>query len=402
MWPWAEVALRSLDRGTPMYNNPEELEAESALMVKVSEALIDAGEPAEVAAAAAEELAAILRESPAAASEPRGAQREPRLPPSAPMMRKVSSMNGNDGTLGGPLRNLARLRDVRSRRASSYDRTGGNDDFVWIAPGESARLLDAEGPGCITHIWMTIACEGAASSAQARAAHVVGRRGRRRASRCRSATSSAWATGRRATSSLPLPMSAAGRARRSTATSRCRSRGRARIEVENQGERRAAARSTSTSTTSSYDAARRRSRPLPRPVAAREPAATASRRRHGLRTTTSSAARTRRRGQLRDPRGRGPRPLRRLPPRHRQLAETRGRNWYGEGDDMIFIDGEPWPPSLHGTGTEDYFNTAWCPQEPTPPLPRHHHAGRPQLVRQDLALPLPHRGPDPLPQARSG
>ncbi|MBD3411232.1 MAG: DUF2961 domain-containing protein [Ignavibacteriales bacterium] len=37
--------------------------------------------------------------------------------------------------------------------------------------------------------------------------------------------------------------------------------------------------------------------------------------------------------------------------------------WYGEGDDMFFIDGEPFPPSLHGTGTEDYFNTAWCPQE---------------------------------------
>jgi hypothetical protein len=71
-------------------------------------------------------------------------------------------------------------------------------------------------------------------------------------------------------------------------------------------------------------------------------------------------------------------------------------DWYGEGDDMIFVDGEPgfqiadrppqkplrvgtlgpaigerpesapgandaWPPTLHGTGTEDYFNTAWCP-----------------------------------------
>ena len=38
-------------------------------------------------------------------------------------------------------------------------------------------------------------------------------------------------------------------------------------------------------------------------------------------------------------------------------------NWYGEGDDMIFVDGEPFPPSLHGTGTEDYFNTAWCPTQ---------------------------------------
>jgi hypothetical protein len=34
-------------------------------------------------------------------------------------------------------------------------------------------------------------------------------------------------------------------------------------------------------------------------------------------------------------------------------------SWWGEGDDMIFIDDDTWPPSLHGTGTEDYFNHAW-------------------------------------------
>lgn len=33
--------------------------------------------------------------------------------------------------------------------------------------------------------------------------------------------------------------------------------------------------------------------------------------------------------------------------------------WPGEGDDMIFVDGEQWPPSIHGTGTEDYFGAAW-------------------------------------------
>jgi len=37
--------------------------------------------------------------------------------------------------------------------------------------------------------------------------------------------------------------------------------------------------------------------------------------------------------------------------------------WYGEGDDMWFIDGET-RPSLIGTGTEDFFNTSWCPKEP--------------------------------------
>lgn len=36
--------------------------------------------------------------------------------------------------------------------------------------------------------------------------------------------------------------------------------------------------------------------------------------------------------------------------------------WYGEGDDMWFIDGEQ-VPSLIGTGTEDFFNTSWCPKE---------------------------------------
>lgn len=35
--------------------------------------------------------------------------------------------------------------------------------------------------------------------------------------------------------------------------------------------------------------------------------------------------------------------------------------WYGEGDDMFFIDGEK-RASILGTGTEDFFNTSWCPK----------------------------------------
>jgi hypothetical protein len=42
--------------------------------------------------------------------------------------------------------------------------------------------------------------------------------------------------------------------------------------------------------------------------------------------------------------------------------QRQGNDWYGEGDDMIVIDGEPWPPRLHGTGTEDYFCTAFGPR----------------------------------------
>jgi hypothetical protein len=35
--------------------------------------------------------------------------------------------------------------------------------------------------------------------------------------------------------------------------------------------------------------------------------------------------------------------------------------WWGEGDDMVFIDGQTWPPSFHGTGTEEIFGGGACP-----------------------------------------
>ncbi len=34
------------------------------------------------------------------------------------------------------------------------------------------------------------------------------------------------------------------------------------------------------------------------------------------------------------------------------------RDWWGEGDDMIWVDGYKWPPDLHGTGSEDYLGHA--------------------------------------------
>jgi len=44
-------------------------------------------------------------------------------------------------------------------------------------------------------------------------------------------------------------------------------------------------------------------------------------------------------------------------------VDSPGPMWYGEGDDMWMIDGEAWPGSLHGTGTEDFFNSSWCPNQ---------------------------------------
>lgn len=44
-----------------------------------------------------------------------------------------------------------------------------------------------------------------------------------------------------------------------------------------------------------------------------------------------------------------------------------GGGWYGEGDDMVFVDGQPgelWPPTYHGTGSEEIFGGGACPDKP--------------------------------------
>jgi hypothetical protein len=45
---------------------------------------------------------------------------------------------------------------------------------------------------------------------------------------------------------------------------------------------------------------------------------------------------------------------------HLQIDNVVG-GWYGEGDDMIFIDGDKWPPRIHGTGSEEIFGGGACP-----------------------------------------
>ena len=52
---------------------------------------------------------------------------------------------------------LTQIHDYVQKRVSSYDRSGGNADFRPLAPGATLDLLDVDGPGVITHIWITIA-----------------------------------------------------------------------------------------------------------------------------------------------------------------------------------------------------------------------------------------------------
>ncbi|HSA95623.1 MAG TPA: glycoside hydrolase family 172 protein [Acidobacteriota bacterium] len=57
------------------------------------------------------------------------------------------------------LKGLAGKQDFRGRRVSSYDRSGGNRDSIAIEPGKTAVLAEIDGPGAIHHIWTTIAAE---------------------------------------------------------------------------------------------------------------------------------------------------------------------------------------------------------------------------------------------------
>ncbi len=55
----------------------------------------------------------------------------------------------------GPLSSLTRVKKARSLRASSWDTTGRNNDAWSIQPDEARVLAEIKGPGCINHIWMT-------------------------------------------------------------------------------------------------------------------------------------------------------------------------------------------------------------------------------------------------------
>jgi hypothetical protein len=67
-------------------------------------------------------------------------------------------MRGVEGLRGG-LDQLATPRPGRRRRSSSWDRSGKNADYFRVEPGATATLADIRGAGSIRHIWVTISHE---------------------------------------------------------------------------------------------------------------------------------------------------------------------------------------------------------------------------------------------------
>lgn len=57
------------------------------------------------------------------------------------------------------LSELTKPHEYVLKRISSYDRTGGNDDYRPLGAEETLTLLDEAGPGEISHVWITIASD---------------------------------------------------------------------------------------------------------------------------------------------------------------------------------------------------------------------------------------------------
>lgn len=280
----------------------------------------------------------------------------------------------------GPLRHLTCWRPARRHRASSHDPSGGNSDRVPLLPGETHALLDVDDTaGCLTHLWITM--NGPPTM-------------------FRDCVLRAWWDGE-ATPSVEVPVGdffgighCIVRNWWSLPLSMSPQDGRgfncwfpmpfetaARVELANEGTKKAEtvrslyyyvdyetyARAPETPPLH-FHAQWRRANPCPGKVPSHH-----AMMEHGLLKNPDGADNY----VFVDARVEDPGPTRGghvvgvILNVHNLRPHMEG-NWWGEGDDMWWIDadfehahpttGHP-VPSLLGTGTEDFFNTAWCPTQ---------------------------------------
>lgn len=262
--------------------------------------------------------------------------------------------------IGSSLKELATLRDAKRRRCSSYDKTGGNNDRIYIKPNETAVVADIGGAGCITHIWMTMSCEAPLflrkmvlkmywdqeedASVKVPIGDFFGLGHAEHKNFVSAPLDMSPKDGRSFNCWFPMPFADG-----------------AKITVTNESEEELILYyyvdyeeyESLPPDQARFHAQWNRENPTD---GISDQGMKNKEFQFGGKNTTGEGNYV-----ILEAEGRG----------HyvgcnlniHNLRFTNKWNWYGEGDDMIFIDGEPFPPSLHGTGTEDYFNTAWCPNE---------------------------------------
>ena len=232
------------------------------------------------------------------------------------------------------LQNLAKPQNFQAGRVSSFDRTGGNNDRYSIAAGDRLVLAEIEGPGAVHHIWITVMAEEFYSKKLRLQFFWDGEKQPSVDSPLGDFFSVGWGIDRNV-SSLPVTVSSLGRARNSYWYMPFRKS--AHLEIVNEGSREVHAfyyyvdyrkLAEMADDTRYFHAQYKQKYP---PI-------------EGKNYTILSA------------RGSG----------HyvgtSMSIMNRSGSWWGEGDDMIFIDGAT-SPTLHGTGSEDYFNDAWGMRE---------------------------------------
>jgi len=260
------------------------------------------------------------------------------------------------------LSGLPLLRDAKRGRTSSYDPTGGNVDFWLIGPGETRTLADIAGPGCVKHIWMTFASrEDAYPRRSVLRMYWDGAK-----TPCVEApTGDFFGIGHGITRnfwSLPLTMSPQG-GRGFNCFFPMPFAKSARIEITNEGERRLMTYfyvdyeiyQEPLEDAAYFHAQWRRQNPT-------DGWGDDSRRfdsdtEYAREVFTASNLDGAGNYVILEAEGRGHYVGCNL---NIDCFQRSSFDWYGEGDDMIYIDGDI-TPTLYGTGTEDYFNTAFAP-----------------------------------------
>jgi hypothetical protein len=235
-------------------------------------------------------------------------------------------------TLAGQdlLKELGHKQDYRSRRISSYDRSGENRDSIVIEPGKTAVLAEIKGPGAVHHIWTTIAAEPFYGRKIVLRIYWDGET----SPSVEAPVGDFFGVGHglnRNFASLPITCSSEGRARNCYWYMPFRRS--CRITAENQGTRPVDA--------FYYYVDYRELSDLPADAAYFHAQYRQEFPPDGKRDYLLLAAE-----------GAG----------HyvgcNMSVLQRAMGWWGEGDDRIRVDGES-TPSLHGTGSEDYFSDAW-------------------------------------------
>ncbi|HZH98253.1 MAG TPA: glycoside hydrolase family 172 protein [Fimbriimonadaceae bacterium] len=259
----------------------------------------------------------------------------------------------------GPLSKIAQIVDARSKRVSSFDRTGGNADHTKIAPGETLVMAEMEGAGIVKHIWITISSRDELHrrnlvlrmywdgnehpSVESPLGDFFGQGWGMKYNWASLPLAAAPRDGNALVCYFPMPFGNG-----------------ARIEVENQGSEEVGA--------FYYYVDYEEHASIPDDLG----------RFHAwynqeLTQPESDSGDVENEWAIF-----GPTPKNPSDANNYLFCDIEGRGhfvgvnyyvncptpiWYGEGDDMFCVDGEPWPFSHHGTGTEDYFNQSWSPDE---------------------------------------